>query len=213
MKKIILTLLTTALIGGNIYAQDDAMDSRDRLTLGVKAGVNYSNVYDAQGQDFVANPKLGFACGAFLTIPIGKYLGVQPEVLFSQKGFQATGSILGSSYNLTRTTDYLDIPILFSLKPSEFLTLLAGPQFSYLLKQTDVFANESTSIQQETVFENDNVRKNTFCLTGGFDINIGRVVFGARVGWDVLDNNGDGTSTTPRYKNVWYQGTLGIRLF
>jgi hypothetical protein len=212
MKKIILTLLTTAFLAGNIYAQDDEMDSRDKVTLGLKAGVNYSNVYDAQGQDFVANPKLGFAGGAFLTIPIGKYIGIQPEVLFSQKGFQATGSILGSSYNLTRTTNYIDIPILFSLKPSEFLTLLAGPQFSYLLKQTDVFANESTSIQQETVFENDNVRKNTLCLTGGFDINIDRIVLGARVGWDIQNNNGDGTSTTPRYKNVWYQATLGFRI-
>jgi hypothetical protein len=213
MKKIILMALAVTFTTTAINAQDDNNDCRDRLMLGLKMGANYSNVYDAQGQDFVANPKLGFAGGAFLTIPIGKYLGVQPEVLFSQKGFQATGSIIGSSYYLTRTTDYLDIPILFSLKPSEFLTLLAGPQFSYLLKQTDVFANESTSIQQETVFENDNVRKNTFCLTGGFDINVGRVVFGARVGWDVMNNNGNGTSTTPRYKNVWYQATLGVRLF
>ena len=212
MKKIILMALAITFTTNIIYAQDDNADCRDRLMLGLKVGANYSNVYDTQGQDFVANLKLGWAAGVFL-LPIGRYVGLKPEVLFSQKGFQATGTILGSGYNLTRTTDYLDIPLMFAFKPSQLFTLLAGPQFSYLLKQTDVFANESTSIQQETVFENDNVRRNTICVVGGFDITINRIVFGARVGWDVENNNGDGTSTTPRYKNVWYQATLGYRMF
>jgi hypothetical protein len=33
------------------------------------------------------------------------------------------------------------------------------------------------------------------------------IVIGARAGWDLLNNKGDGTSTTPRYKNMWYQAT------
>jgi hypothetical protein len=32
-----------------------------------------------------------------------------------------------------------------------------------------------------------------------------------RGSWDLKNNNGDGTSTTPRYKNVWYQATVGYR--
>ena len=28
----------------------------------------------------------------------------------------------------------------------------------------------------------------------------------------IQNNNGDGTSATPRYKNVWYQATIGLRL-
>ena len=30
---------------------------------------------------------------------------------------------------------------------------------------------------------------------------------------DIQNNNGDGTSTTPRYKNVWFQGTLGFKFY
>jgi hypothetical protein len=36
-------------------------------------------------------------------------------------------------------------------------------------------------------------------------------VIGARVGWDLMQNNGDGSSSTIRYKNVWYQATIGFR--
>ena len=66
---------------------------------------------------------------------------------------------------------------------------------------------------QQTEFENNNVRKNILCVTGGIDINIKHFVLGARAGWDVQDNNGDGTNSDPRYKNVWYQLTVGFRLY
>jgi hypothetical protein len=79
------------------------------------------------------------------------------------------------------------------------------------MRQKDVFVNGSTSIEQEQVFENDNIRKNTFCFVGGGDINLKHVVLSVRVGWDLIKNNGDGTSDTPRYKNVWYQGTIGYK--
>jgi hypothetical protein len=93
------------------------------------------------------------------------------------------------------------------VKPVPFLSIVAGPQYSYLISQKDVFANASTSIAQEQEFETDNIRKNTLCLTGGIDVNVNHFTFGARAGWDVQNNNGDGTVTTPRYKNVWYQAT------
>jgi len=77
--------------------------------------------------------------------------------------------------------------------------------------QKDVFGSATTTVDQETQFKNDNIRKNTLCFIGGADLNLDHVVVGARLGWDLFNNNGDGTSTTPRYKNVWYQGTIGFR--
>jgi hypothetical protein len=189
------------------------IDNREQLQLGVKVGLNYSNVYDAQGEKFNADPKLGFAAGVLLAIPIGKYLGIQPEILISQKGFQASGMILNSPYNFTRTTTYIDVPVLFAFKPTESVTILVGPQYSYLLKQNDVFTSTAVSYDQEQQFKTDNVRKNIFGFAGGLDINLKHIVLGARVAWDVQNNNGDGTSATPRYKNVWYQATIGYKLY
>jgi len=91
--------------------------------------------------------------------------------------------------------------------------LVAGPQFSYLLRQRDEFTNSSNSAAQEQEFKNDNIRKNIFGGVIGADINIDHITLGARACWDVQTNNGDGTSSTPRYKNVWYQFTIGYNLY
>lgn len=214
MKTQLLTLASIICITLHVSAQDNnTTDFRDKLTFGLKAGLNYSNVYDSQGEEFTSNAKFGLAAGVALSIPFGKYIGIQPEVLISQKGFKGKGKVLGGNYSFTRTTDYIDIPLLFLFKPSEFISIVAGPQYSYLVRQTDVFANATTTIEQEKEFENDNIRKNMFCFTGGFDINLKHIVLGARAGWDVQSNNGDGSSSTPRYKNVWYQGTVGYRFY
>jgi hypothetical protein len=216
MNKISLLIAAVVLTTGQIIAQDhrgDHHDSefRDNLTFGFKAGTNFSNVYDSQGDAFKADGKFGFAGGIFIGIPIVKFIGIQPELLFSQRGFKATGNLLGGTYNITRTTNYLDIPLLFAIKPSGFLTILLGPQYSYLFKQKDVFTSGTTTIEQQQQFSNDNIRKNTLCITGGLDINIENVVIGLRGGWDFQNNNGNGSSSTPRYKNAWYQATLGYR--
>ena len=210
-KAIIMIALVTLSVTNSMAQESTTTDNRDKLFFGVKAGVNYSNVYDSEGEDFVADGKLGLAGGVFVSIPLGKFIGVQPEILFSQKGFKSSGTFLGTDYETTRTTDYIDIPLFLAIKPVEYVTLLFGPQYSYLLKQKDEFTGGSLSSTQEEEFSNDNIRKNTFSLIGGVDLNIKNLVFGVRGGWDLKNNNGDGTSTTPRYKNMWYQATVGYR--
>jgi hypothetical protein len=208
MKKYTLLIIALCLVTGIGYAQDN----RSTIGFGPKVGINMANVYDTEGEEFTADSKLGLAAGIFISIPIGTYFGIQPEVLYSQKGFKATGSVLGSNYSFDRTLNYIDVPLLIAIKPVKILTILAGPQYSYLISKKDEFNSSALSTVQQDEFENDNIRKNTFCVIGGADININRLILGARFGWDLYKNNGDGTSTTPRYKNVWYQGTIGFRL-
>jgi hypothetical protein len=216
MKKAIIMIAMVSLVMSNGYSQSETTSSdlnnnREKLFFGLKIGTNYSNVYDSQGENFVADSKFGLAGGGFVSIPIGTYFGVQPELLFSQRGYKSSGTFLGNSYSMTRTTDYLDIPLLAVFKPIEYVSIVFGPQYSFLLKQKDDFTGGSITASQEQTYTNDNIRKNIFCLTGGADLNVEHLVIGLRAGWDVQNNNGDGTSTTPRYKNMWYQATLGYR--
>jgi hypothetical protein len=210
MKKVILMIAFVTISVTNSNAQSTA-DNRDVVSFGFKAGTNYSNVYDEQGNDFVADSKFGLAVGAFVAIPFGKFIGIQPEILFSQKGFKSTGNYLGSTYSMTRTTDFIDVPLLFAVKPIGQLTLLFGPQFSYLLKQKDEFTGGTISSTQQQEFDNEDITKNILALTGGADINVDSFVLGLRAGWDIKTNEGDGNSSTPRYKNMWYQATVGYR--
>ncbi|MES2565846.1 MAG: porin family protein [Bacteroidota bacterium] len=213
MKKLIIIFTAIIATAVNSNAQESTTDLRKRILFGVKAGANSSNVYDSEGQEFRADSKIGFAGGAFLAIPFNKYLGLQPELLYSQKGFRATGSFLGSPYKFTRTTTYIDVPVLLALKVSEFFTIVAGPQYSYLIEQRDVFVSSLASSEQQTQFENDNIRNSTLCATGGLDITMKHIVLSARAGCDLQNNNGNGASTAPRYKNMWYQATIGYRLY
>ncbi len=210
MKKILLFALT---LGFTLSSMAQETDYSEHLHFGLKLGTNYSNVYDTKGEEFTADAKYGLAAGAFVVIPIGSFFAIQPEFLFSQKGFKGTGKLLGSTYDLTRTTNYLDIPLLLSFSPVSMISIVAGPQYSYLMKQHDEFTVGTTTIDQEKEFQNDNFRKNTLCFLAGVDVNINHVVIGGRLGWDILNNQGDGTSDTPRYKNAWYQLTLGYRFY
>jgi hypothetical protein len=191
---------------------DASDDIRDKFAFGFKAGINVANVWDESGEEFQADPKIGFAGGLFFAIPIGTYLGVQPELLVSQKGFQGSGMLLGTSYSFSRTTTYLDVPIYLQVKPMQELTLLVGPNYSYLFDQKDEYTFGSNSVEQETEFENDNIRKNLLGLAVGLDVTLARhLVLSGRLAFDFQNNNGDGSNFTPRYKNQWLQFTAGYR--
>jgi len=198
--KMTFYLVLFALLSVSLQAQD-------RISIGAKAGLNISNIYDSEGDTYSADAKTGYAFGGFLHIPLGGFFGIQPEVMFSQKGYQTSGSLLSTS----RTSNYLDIPILLAIKPLGVVTLLVGPQYSYLLKQTTNVVTPVSNTTTVDEFTNDNIRRNTLGLVMGADVNLFQFVIGGRVAWDLYDNNGDGTSTTPRYKNVNGQLTLGFR--
>lgn len=219
MKHIITTvaLLLLSMTATSVFAQDE--DTREDFEVGVKAGVNISNVYDEEAEDFVANSKAGFAGGVFFSIPFNKYFGIQPEVLFSQKGFQSTrrystGIFGNGSYDVrtSTTTNHIDIPLQLQIKPASFLTLLVGPQYSFVLSKVDKRQDSNGNSNSDTTdYNNDNIRKNIFGVVGGADVNISHLVLSARAGWDLQNNNGDGTNNNPRYKNAWYQFTVGVK--
>ncbi|MDZ7897526.1 MAG: hypothetical protein U5N85_05805 [Arcicella sp.] len=66
MKKIILIFAVIVLV--NTFC--NAQDKRDNLRFGLKVGSNLSNVYDVEGQSFVADSKFGLVAGAFVWLDL-----------------------------------------------------------------------------------------------------------------------------------------------
>lgn len=211
-KSIIIICMIAVSVGTVIQAQTRDNDRREKISIGGRAGINVSNVWDATGENFVADPKTGFAGGIFLGIPMGRYLGIQPEFLISQKGFRGSGTLLAAPYSFTKTTTFIDIPLQLALKPASFLTIVAGPQFSYLINEKNTYTLGGNVAEQEEAFAADNIRKNILGFGVGVDMKISRILLSGRIGWDIQNNHGDGTSSTPRYKNQWLQFTLGFKL-
>lgn len=208
IKQVLVALATASTLSFSVVAQDDM---REKFNFGLKAGMNVSNIWDTQAKDFSADPKIGFAGGAFVTIPLGRLFAIQPEVMFVQKGFKGNGSVLTVPYEISRTTNFLEIPVLLAVRPADFISIYAGPQISFLLSQKDKFSFGNSTIEDQEQFKNDNWRKNMLGLHMGLDINIRHFVISPRASLDFQDNKGDGSSTDPRYKNFTLQLTVGYR--
>lgn len=210
MKKITrsICVITLLLIANLTYAQQE--DMRGEFNFGLKAGANFSNVWDSEAEDFSADGKFGFAGGAFVTIPLGDLFGIQPEVMFSQKGYQSSGTLFGIPYSMKRTSNHLDIPLLLAIRPAPAVSILVGPQFSFLLSQKDEFTAGSFSDEQEENFET-NIRKNRLGMHVGLDINFNHFVISPRAAIDFQDNKKDGSSDDPQYKLFYLQLTVGYR--
>jgi hypothetical protein len=101
-----------------------------QTTLGVKGGINVANVSTNIDISELVDSRTGFVGGAFVTLGLGSLFAVQPELLYSQKGFKAEES--GQSAQLG--TNYIEIPVL--LKAQFKLAMLrpavyAGPVASF----------------------------------------------------------------------------------
>lgn len=194
----------------SITAQDQnnssayTMDARDELKVGIKAGLNYANVYSESGDDFVADGKTGFAGGVFVSIPLGQLIGVQPELMYSQKGFK--GDFAGVDYKAT--FNYLDLPIHLQIKPTENISILAGPQFSYLLSSKYELGGFSTVNEEDLQDENNRA---TVGISAGIDFTVQNFLISARGAWDLSKMNKDNTTSDINYKNQVLQVTLGYR--
>ncbi|HEX2683540.1 MAG TPA: porin family protein [Ferruginibacter sp.] len=213
MRKNLILSVVILFVGVTVAtAQENTPYVRDNLIrFGLKTGLNVSGAYNVTGDEFIAKARPGFVAGVFLNFPIGNRIGIQPEALFSQRGIRARGKMLGAPYDFTRTTTYIDVPVLLTIKATDVLSLVAGPQFSHLIKQKDVFANNTMSAQLDE-FKKDKVRNNTIAVIAGAQFNINSILIDARVGWDVRNNTDAAVRTTPRYNYVWYQFTVGTPL-
>ena len=180
------------------------MDTREELKVGIKAGINYSNVYSESGDGYVADGKVGFAGGVFVSIPLNELVGIQPELLYSQKGFKTQGTFFDGEI----TSSYLDLPILLQIKPTENISILAGPQFSYLLS-TKYELNGFSAIDEEDLDDNNN--RATLGISAGVDFTVQNFLISARGSWDLSKVNKDNSTSDINYKNQLFQVTLGYR--
>lgn len=212
MKKGYLLLLIAGA-GFTSLAQEEldvVVERPYKLTYGAKAGANLSGVWNSAGQDFSADTKYGFAGGIFLGIPLGRFLGLQPEAIYSQKGFTALGTLNGANYFLDKTNHFIDMPMQLQFKPFPFLTVLAGPQVSVLLLEDNVYILGES--EQKAAFDSDNRRICYLGAVAGIDLNFYRLVISGRAGWDFQNNRTSGRADTPSYRNQYLQVTLGVRL-
>ena len=130
---------------------------------------------------------------------------------YSQKGYKSNGSFLGTPYEYKQTTNFIEVPLLAKFKPSQNFGILVGPQFSFLTSTKTKYTVANTSHEQQIDQDNDNLRKNILGGVIGLEAAAGPIVLDLRYSLDFQKNNGDGSSTTPTYKNQVIALSAGLR--
>ena len=204
----LLLLLSVSVIA---FSQNSDRDLLPRI--GIKGGLSFATIIKSDNPDISSQTLIGFNGGAVLQLPLGRFISIQPEVLFSQKGYHATGSSITGDYDYRRYLNFFDIPLLLRINLAKEFGLVVGPQYSYLLSTHTSFKSGGASYQEDVNNDNNNISKNIFGGVIGADINLNRNLFiYGRYTIDFKNNNGDGTSSTPSYKNQVFQFGVGVLL-
>ena len=205
MKKIFI--LAIALLSTGIA---NAQSTDKPIRLGVKAGVNYSNIIKDDGNNnFETDFLVGYHAGITLDIKLLENLAFTPEALYSTKGYKSTSAI----GEFTQTTHFIDIPILASVRLGGGLNLVAGPQVSFLMSTNNKFETGFGTAEQKIV-EDDSDRFKKSLVGGliGFRYDFSdKVGLNGRYAFDFQKNNENGSSQTPEFKNQVFQLGLGIK--
>jgi hypothetical protein len=134
-----------------------------QIRVGVKGGLNLSNVSGDLANDDLYHVRAGGHIGAIVNVSLIKnFLSLQPEVVFSQKGFtydnrEVTTSGVTTRFEGSRRYQYLDVPVLLKLQAGP-LYVEAGPQYARLLNlrdETRVTTNGQQAAQFTTLSVED----------------------------------------------------------
>jgi hypothetical protein len=179
MKKIYaLAAVILVFAATNVNAQ---------LNYGVNAGVTRSSLKgEAMGSlnelvDFTngmvtTQPRTGIFAGAFVEMPLGGVVSIQPAVYYSQKGYSMRGDLggdkidfLGAGVRADLQSHYIDIPVVFKAEVAKGLQVFAGPQISYLVKSNLKMDAGllGISLFKRTMDVTENFNKADWGLTGG----------------------------------------------
>ncbi len=220
MKKLLLSAAAALLLAVATTPATQAQSIR----FGLKAGGNLSNLSGDLVNQSQYNNRFGFHGGIMLNFRLANDLvSIQPEVLYSQKGFKYADqsyTVLGNTYRNTGSVryDYLDVPVLVRLKVSGVFFEL-GPQYSYLLNistdRTQTYNGGVVGTAGSGTSNLDNVNRNELGYVGGLGFQSGTgFMLGVRYNGAFTDFAKDGYSNNEfkNARNSVFQAYVGVLL-
>lgn len=160
------------LAGALVIAAFSTVQGQEK-NLGVKAGVNYTNLTSQMEPD----PVFGFHVGLTSEFKIAPDFTLQPELLYSMEG--ARSEISYSEEEFTFSSDqkiklgYINLPLMAKYYVRPGFSFQAGPQLGYLVSaknEFEVYSNFSEDFMMDesgTVDIKDELTKFSFGLNFG----------------------------------------------
>ncbi len=191
MKKIVILLALT--LGVSLY-------SIAQFKGGFKGGFNSSDLIVTSALDSLNNAefkaKAGYNAGCFVNVLFLDNLGMQVDILFSNKGYNKKFEGTTDKINL----NYLSWPVMFFYKPVEKLDIEIGPEFGLLMTSNDMLKSFDMGIDIGVRYYISDL------LDVGLRYNMG-LPFGFKSQKDYLGN------IPGNYANSTLQITVGFAIF
>lgn len=177
MKKLLLPITILLSLSMSI----NTLQAQER-SFGIKGGAAAYQITSEFGDaSSTSDRKIGFEAGIFGDFPINRFLSIQPEAVFSQKGGEETSEQFGNS---SITLNYVDVPLLLKINaPVDGMLqpyIFGGPYAGYLIEATSEAEGESMEL---TEFFNEI----HYGLKVGLGINIGSFLIDARYDMGLAD--------------------------
>jgi hypothetical protein len=109
---------------------------------GIKGGYNLASVsFDGDGE---TGQRHGFHVGVYGESFISDALSIQPELLYSQQGYEITNS----SGTFTQKLNYINLPLMLKAYPSQNFFLEAGPQIGLAIVHKEEYSGLFSGSQE-----------------------------------------------------------------
>lgn len=183
---------TTAQQNHNLLSGSNAHNEG----IGIKGGVNFSNVHGSDKDRLGdVNSHTNFHAGVFAQFAFSDFFSIQPEVLFSRKGYERNDS--------TFRFNAFDVPVLAVFNITENFSLHLGPQVGVMIGAKE--EGSEIDLGPYNTFE--------YGAAGGLEGRIDRFRLGARYVRNFVDlrkENDAGMSINEDIKFGIVQVYLGI---
>ena len=166
---------------------------------GFKFGSNYADVKGGkyQGEDIDSSPKQGITFGIWSSFRFNQRLSLQPELIFSQKGYYYHAS----SYNIysgligygrfDKQYAYFDLPLLlkYRIPLLNWLALdtFAGPRLSIFIYEYHTHSDSAPDGTQWALINEGSFAKTNYGFTAGAGFKIYHFKIEARYSYDLND--------------------------
>lgn len=189
-----------------IMAMSAIMSPCLRAGVGVKGGLNFANQSWSDGGMTITPSGVQLPVfGVYFSLRLGKYLAIQPEILYSQKGSKFTED----GYTDQITGSYIEVPVLAKIyiAPEGPVRpiLFAGPAIGFMLSAEEAYDGESEDISDEVTGTDFGV-----VFGGGLEFKAGRAVLTLDVRYDMGLTDVEASSDELQVKNKTVSVMIGL---
>lgn len=191
-------------LGATLTTAQAQTNESANAQIGVKGGVNFSNMYTEDVDD--NNVLTSFNAGLYASIPLTSSIAIQPEFLFSRKGAELAYDNAFVTGKAKFKLNYIEVPVLVKVNLTKNFNIHAGPYFAYLIDGQVTNETDGGTFNFEDNFDNDDFNKFDYGVSAGLGFDFESIGIGARYNYGLStvgkERNFGGTNYTfPDGKN------------